>query len=640
MHMSDDIKKILRACGYPESVVVLDCESYFDKDYNLKKFSTYDYVTDERFEQLGWAAKENDAPATFGILPDVAWKNVTVVMMNAKFDALVLAIRYGIYPPHIIDILDLARHIEPRWSNSLVDLCKRHGLVDKGDSKQFEGIHPDVWGTEIWKALIEYATNDAEREYDLLNLLLPKLSNPVFELELAAWTRNLFIKPVLSFDTDRARVLRGKMHDEIQKALDRVGRTEKQIRSRDQFTQDLQLAMNPEEPPFKQGKKGRLLAIAKTDPGYLYLLNHPREGVRRLMEARVGAKSWPIHIKRIERMRQMYRAAHGRLPIPLKYYGAHTGRWSGEEKINPQNLTARGHELAVQTRTLIEAPSGYVLCITDQSQIEARVLDWLAEQNDMLRAFAEGRQIYCEFASKFCGHRIRKPKKTDSEIVAKWHNNYRQMGKIGILGCGYGMGKDRCREYAKNTYKVDLAIGEADAIVKLYRRTHTMVVLFWKKLERAFCMATQTGQAYELTYGLRFFRDGNATVIQLPSGRRLYYTGAKVEGTTRYPQLAMPNPAAKIHTRGNAIWFWGGYLAENIVQAVSRDLLAVSILRIENELGLRIPMTVHDDISIMVPEHDVEIWQPQIEEIARTAPPWAEGLPVDVESKVSKRYCK
>ena len=632
------IQDILQQCGYPIEMVVLDVETYFDKDYNLKKLSTYDYVTDDRFNQLGWAVKKNDDPATFGqTLPRFDYKNLTVIMHNAKFDALVLALKYGIYPPFIIDTLDLARHIEPRWSNSLADLCKRHGLVEKGETKQFEGLHFDTLDADLWMKLHRYATNDAERTHDLLGILLPKLSNPAFELELATWTRNLFIKPVLCFAVDRARVLRGQMQDEVTTALDRVGRTEKQIRSEAQFTGDLRLALDPEEPPFKQGKKKQLLAIAKTDPGYSYLLNHPREEVRHLMEARVGAKSWPTHTKRIERLRQMHRAAGDRLPIPLKYHGAHTGRWAGEEKVNTQNLTARGDELAVQTRTLIEAPKGYVLCITDQSQIEARGLDWLAEQNDMLRAFAEGRQIYCEFAAKLCGHFVRKPEKTDSEAVAEWHSTHRGMGKVGILGCGYGMGWKRLIEYAKNTFHLDISPKMAQGIVKLYRRTHSMVVLFWEKVERAFRMATQTGQAYELEYGLRFFRDGNATMIQLPSGRRLHYIGAKVEGTTRRPQLVMPNPRAhgekKIH-------MWGGYLAENIVQAVSRDLLAVSILRIENELGLRIPMTVHDDISIMVPEDEVAVYQPQIEEIACDPPAWAEGLPIAVESKVSKRYSK
>ena len=272
----------------------------------------------------------------------------------------------------------------------------------------------------------------------------------------------------------------------------------------------------------------------------------------------------------------------------------------------------------------------------DLCQIEARVLDWLSEQNDMLRAFAEGRQVYCEFASELTGYQIRKPKKTDSPAVAKWHGNYRQMGKIGILGSGYGMGTDRCQTYAKNTYGIELSEEEAKRLIKLYRRTHSMVVLFWEKLERVFRMATQnTTQTYELTYGLRFFRDGNATVIQLPSGRRLYYTGARVEGTTRYPKLVMPNPIEPSKT----IPFWGGYLAENVVQATSRDILAEMILKIEN-LGLRIPLTVHDDVSIVVPEQEIEMYRPQIEDIARTAPTWAPGLPLDVECKVSKNYCK
>ena len=214
------IQDILKACGFPTETVVLDAETYFDKDYNLRKLSTYDYVTDERFELLGWAEKNNNNPSIFGSLPTISWKNTTIIMHNAKFDALVLAIRYGIYPPHIIDILDLARHIEPRWSNSLADLCKRHGLVDKGDTKQFEGMHRDEPGR--WIALAGYAMNDAEREYDLFKLLLPKLSNPAFELELAAWTRNLFIKPVLGFSVERARILRGKLQDEVNKVLTEV----------------------------------------------------------------------------------------------------------------------------------------------------------------------------------------------------------------------------------------------------------------------------------------------------------------------------------------------------------------------------------------------------------------------------------
>ncbi|KKM07113.1 hypothetical protein LCGC14_1737230, partial [marine sediment metagenome] len=610
------IKDSLLQCGYPTTTLVLDAETYFDQDYSLSKLSTYEYVADDRFEILGWAVKYEDQPSHF--IGDIAnlrddWKNFTIVMHNAPFDALILAMKYGIYLPFIIDTLDLARHVEPRWGNALAALCERYGLPAKGDTKQFKGLHHGDFTDDQWVALKEYATNDAEREYDLLGLLLPKLSNPAFELRIAEYTRNLFIKPTLHFSMSRSVDLEEQMEAEIQKALKQVDTTEKIIRSEAGFKALLVEGFDGDvrELPMKQGKLKPLLAIAKTDPGYNYLLTHPNKRIRQLMEARVASKSWPMHIKRVGKLGAMFKAAGDRMPIPLKYCGAHTGRWSGNEGINTQNFTARGHVLANQVRTLIEAPKGFVLIIMDQSQIEARILDWLAEQNDMLRAFAEGRQIYCEFASKLTGHRIRKPKKTDGKVVAEWYGSYRQMGKIGILGAGYGMGVDRCLEYAKNTYHIDLTHAEAERIIKLYRRTHAMVVLFWNKIEKAFRLATQNpGQAYELAHGLRFMREDDATVIQLPSTRRLYYTRAKIEGTTRNPQITMPNPAKDgPHT----IRMWGGYLAENIVQATSRDTLAEVILKVE-ALGLRVPMTVHDDISVVVPEDQVELWKPQIED--------------------------
>ncbi len=636
--MTIEIKDILKSCGYPERTLVLDVETYFDKDYTLSKMSTYEYVTDDRFEILGWAIKQNEEPAEFKLrLPPLDYKNITVIMLNAPFDALVLATQNKLYPPFIVDVLDLARHIEPRWKNSLAELCKRHGLIEKGDTDQHKGLHRSDFTGQQWVDLIAYATNDAEREYDLFGLLLPKLSNPEFELKVAEYTRNLFIKPVLHFNKSRAEKLKEKMQAEVKTVIDRLDLTETQIRGNKFFESRIRELLGAEEPPMKIGAKGPILAIAKTDEGYTYLLNHPNDQVRQLMEARVAVKSWPLHIKRVARMQSIFECAKGRLPVPLRYYGAHTGRWSGSGGINLQNLPAHGHPLINQIRNLIEAPKGCTLIIIDFSQIEARVLDWLSEQNDMLRAFAEGRQIYCEFASELIGKKVRKPKKTDSEAVAKWYGHYRQMGKIGILGAGYGMGADHCMTFAKNTYKIDLSLAEATKLIKLYRRMHPMVVLFWNKVEKAFRLATQNpGQAYELIYGLRFFREDNVTVIQLPSTRRLYYTGAKVEGTTRYPQLAMPNPAAH---GDKTIHMWGGYLVENIVQAVSRDILAETVLKIE-ELGVRIPLIVHDDMSIVVPEQEAEAYRVQIEDIARTPPAWAKELPVDIDCVISKEYIK
>jgi len=632
------IQEILRACGYPyKHVVTLDAECYFDSDYTLSKMSTYEYLADPRFEIHGWAVKHNDDKPNFVLeLPKPVWKNTTVVLFNAPFDALILARYHKIHPPFVVDVLDLARHIEPRWPNKLAALCKRHGLTDKGDTKQFKGLHRVGSTGQQWVDLVNYACNDVEQTFQLLLRLLPKLSNPAFELKVAKYTRNLFIYPTLDFNEKRAIQLEQKMLEEVGRTVAGIDATEKEIRGNLSFERLLREALGDEEPPMKQGKLGPILAIAKTDEGYKHLLNHTNVRARRLMEARVATKSWPIHIKRVQKMRAMYRAAGNLFPVPLLFCGAHTGRWSGGGGVNLQNLAARSHPLVNSIRNLIRAPAGYTLIIEDFAQIEARVLAWIAGQDDLVQQFASGTQIYCDFASEFIGHFIRKPKKTDSKTVAKWHGTYRQMGKIGILGAGYGLGWEKCMTYAKNTYGVVLSEAQARRLIKLYRKRNQMIVLFWGDVERAFRLALQTGQTYELPRGLRFFRDGNTVVIQLPSTRCLRYADVGVDGTTRRPSLWMPDPRAP----QKVIHMWGGYLTENIVQASSRDILAEAVLKIEEQLGVRIPLMVHDDMSTLALVAEAEELRDKIEAIARVSPTWAPGLPVDIEGKISKEYIK
>ena len=575
------IQDILRQCGYPPTTLVLDAETYYDKEYTLSKMSTWEYVTDGRFEVLGWAVKHDSELAYFyDELPDIDYENTTVVMQNAFFDALVLARHYDIYPKYIVDILDLARHVEPRWSNKLAALCERHGLPAKGDTKQFMGLHKaGIKEENQHPNLALYAMNDAEREYDLLNILLPQLSNPTFELKVMEYTRNSFLSPILQFNFDRAEELEVALVERMMIDVALIGASEKEIRGNKSFEALLREALGSEEPPMKRGKKGMILAIAKTDAGYERLLNHENERISQLMQARVACKSLPLHIKRIDRMRRVAEAGGGKLAVPLSYCGAHTGRWSGREGINLQNLPARADPLANQIRTLIEAPEGHVLMILDFSQIEARVLAWLAGQNDLVRAFAEGRAVYCDFASQLTGHRIRKPRKTDSGVVAEWYGHYRQMGKIGILGAGYGLGWEQCMKFSKNTYGITLVPQEAKRLINLYRKQNQMVVRYWNKVERAFKSAVQNpGTKYGLSFGIEFFREDTTTFIQLPSTRRLRYIGARVEGSD---QLVMPNPAS----HDKKIYFWGGYLVENCLAGHTRvvtDRGIVLLSRVKN----------------------------------------------------------
>ncbi|KKL45999.1 hypothetical protein LCGC14_2349990, partial [marine sediment metagenome] len=149
---------VLKAAGYPIDVVVLDWETFFSKDYSLKKISTIEYIEDDRFEELGVAVLLGNQPSYCTFWPDVAgelmWlqsqygKNLercTVSWHNGRFDGTILASKWGIVPPYSIDTLDLASHINCRVKNSLAALCERYGLPAKGDTMQFSGLH---WARE------------------------------------------------------------------------------------------------------------------------------------------------------------------------------------------------------------------------------------------------------------------------------------------------------------------------------------------------------------------------------------------------------------------------------------------------------------------------------------------------------------
>jgi len=330
----------LQSVDWPTTTLVLDAETYTSGKYALGTVPTYEYVADERFELLGWAQKMSQNRAEFHTeLPKVNWNSVTVIMHNAKFDALILALRYGLYPPYILDTLDLARHIEPRHDNSLRALCDRYNLPAKGNTKQFFDKHLVDFDAQSWVELINYATNDAEQTYALAGILSPYLSNPKTELELATWTRNLFIRPILQLNFDKAAEVQIQMEQELADKLAGADVTGTQVRSEPQFRTLLETEGVPV--PLKRGKKGLILALAKNDPEYKHFLTHENPQVRKLMEAKVAAKSFPLHIRRVQRIVSIAKAADGKLPIPLHYYGGHTGRWSGAEKVNIQNLPAR-----------------------------------------------------------------------------------------------------------------------------------------------------------------------------------------------------------------------------------------------------------------------------------------------------------
>lgn len=671
-------QEILKNINWPTDVLVLDFECYFDTEYALgKKLSTVEYICDERFEFTGLGFQllgDENVPPSF-YQGDVVkrgikelqrsfgenFERVTVVIQNAKFDALILKEKFQINPPYIIDTVDLARFYDSRMSHRLKDLAKLFELKTKGDTQQFKGLHYKDMSGEQRKTLADYCKDDVKIETDLFKILLPLISNPHIEIPLARHTLNLYLNPQVKLNFDRAEKLKSEMEAEKDEMLDKVSwvsmyvtkkhKTVAKVLNSDRFKEILEDTLpEGEHAPMKQGKNKMILAVAQADEGLKFLLTHQIEEIRFLAEARLAISSWPLHIKRVQNLINQTKARNGRLGIPLKYYSAHTGRFGGGEGLNVQNFGKRGrtgsgiHPLIKKVGALIEAPEGYTFITPDLSQIEARMLAWFAGQDDLLRAFADGEDVYSEFATKLFNSKVCKPDKDDPdpEPVRKLMEIRRGFGKDAILGCGYGMGANRfydnCREnsnlrplFDNGTYNRNFI----DNLIKTYRKKYSKIIEFWAQMEKSFRWVIKypheqipyyRGELELLDAPELLFRNENGTVfIKLPSGRELRYRHARI---------------IKDRYKGTIAWqwghLWGGSIVENVVQATSRDILAEAILLIEpfNPIVCH----VHDSITVLVKKDAAKFALPKIEKAMRSNPEWAEGLPIDVESEVKCHF--
>ena len=362
-----NVQDVLALVNYPTDYLVLDFESFYSSTYSLSKMSTIEYVKSELFECLGcgfYSSFLNRSwfytPDHLDQLQDVDFSDLTVVVKNAKFDILVLQEIFGITPPYIIDVEDLSRHLESQDKHSLKHLAAKHKLGVKGRTEDFKGLHWDDMDEDKRKALEEYCLNDVDLERQLFELLLPQLTNPILEIPLMRHTLDIYLNPMIDFDFEKAGELIEAMEAEKQAAIDKTGYEAEHISKDKSFKLLLQAALGDEPVPVKQGKRGNIMALAQGDEGRKKLLEHPDERVRNLMLARIAVRSWPLHIKRVTKLIAQATANGGKLAVPLKYYGGHTGRWSGSGGINLQNLGGKGrgkpiHPLIGAVRGLLRA---------------------------------------------------------------------------------------------------------------------------------------------------------------------------------------------------------------------------------------------------------------------------------------------
>ena len=401
-----------------------------------------------------------------------------------------------------------------------------------------------------------------------------------------------------------------------------------------------------ETPPMKAGKNGLILAAAKEDEGCKILLNHKDEKVRNLINARLSAKSWNTHIKRVNGLMNQAKARGGKIGAPLKYCAAHTWRFGGGEKINLQNLGGRGragagtHPLIQQVRGMLIAPDDYIFGLNDFAQIQARILPWLAGQDDLVQGFANGEDIYSEFATELFQIKTWKPTKEELKTPeGKAADIRRGFGKDAILGCGFGMGTNRFYErcMANNNLRPLFESGEydwdfIDKLIKMYRRRYSKIPAFWKDVENAWGFVTKYPGQTATVRLLSFSHQDGATYIWLPSGRYLRYPGARVKAK------AGCYGADHLSYRWNKS-IWGGFLTENIVQAIARDLLADSMHALTGA-DFEIVMHVHDEAIAEVPLETAEDDLKLMSTIMSEPNPWADGLPLAADGYITRFYKK
>ena len=614
------------------NIIVLDFETYYSREFSLSKITTEEYIRDDQFEVIGVAVKENDGATewfsgtheqTKSYLDRYDWSRSFVVAHNALFDASILSWRFGIRPMAILDTLSMARALHgTEVGNSLASLVSYYQLGEKGTevvnalAKRRRDFSP-----EDLSRYGDYCINDVDLTYRLFNVLIPHFKKT--ELKLIDITIRMFSEPVLRLDLPLLEQHLEDVKTRKERLLEAAKQDRETLMSNQKFAELLLKLKDKDtgEAVFKSIEylphkvspaTGKLtLAMAKNDEGFKALAEHPDVRVQVLVAARLGNKS-TLEETRTERFIEI--AKRGDMPVPLQYYAAHTGRWGGTDKINLQNLPSRGAN-AGKLKTAITAPKGYVLIDSDSSQIEARVLAWLAGQHDLVEAFRNGEDVYKIMASAIYAKSI-------DEIT----KDERFVGKTTILGSGYGMGAAKFKAQLK-TFNVEVSEGEAAHIIETYRTTYPKVPELWKQGQVAI-EAMAAGQSAPYGNGCVVVSGGDG--ILMPNG--LYQ---------RYPNL---RKVLDEEGKGQFVYdarrgvnkIYGGKLTENICQGLARCIIGEQMVRIAKRY--KVVLTVHDAIACVAPQSEKDEAKAYVEECMRWVPDWAEGLPLNCEAGYGENY--
>jgi DNA polymerase I-like protein with 3'-5' exonuclease and polymerase domains len=597
-------------------LLTVDFETYYDRDFSLSKLTTEEYVRSDSFEVIGVSVKVNEDPAqwfsgthqqTAQWLGQFDWGSSLVLAHNTMFDSAILSWRFGITPLGWLDTMSMAQAVVPATqSKSLANLAVYYEVGVKGTEviNALGKRRIDFTPQELAR-YGDYCVNDTELTYTLFNKLLDGF--PQQELKLIDLTIRMFAEPVLEVDTELLIEHLKGIREFKDKLLDASGLDTETLMSNNKFADWLR--SRGVEPPTKVSPTtGReALAFSKTDKDFLALQDHEDVIIQTAVAARLGVKS-TLEETRTERFIGI--GSRGKLPVPLKYYAAHTGRWGGADSLNLQNLPSRTGSSSLKKS--IVAPQGFVMIDADSAQIEARMLAWLSGQNDLVEQFTVGEDVYRLMASAIY-----------SKDVSDITKDERFIGKTVVLGCGYGMGAEKFKNML-SLQKVSMEKSEAERIISIYREKNFKIKQLWGQGQNALRFILQKRNAPIGQHDVVRVMDGG---LLLPSGITMRYTNLRNDKDDGFMYDARKNEVVRIY---------GGKVIENIVQALARIVIGHQMLKIAERY--RVVLTVHDAVACIAPETEVLEAKRYVEECMRSAPEWAVGLPLNCESGYGRSY--
>jgi len=603
-------------------LITLDFETFYDKDYSLRKMTTEAYVRDPRFEVIGVAVRVNNGETEWAsgtheqikkYLKTFDWGKAMLLCHNTMFDGAILNWRFDIRPRMYTDTLCIARALHGTEARAnLGALSERYDIGVKGtEVLDALGKRRGDFGPEELGAYGDYCINDVILTYKLFSIMARKF--PKSELQLIDLTLRMYTEPTLELDDALLTSHLDDIKERKSKLLVDAGVTDKkELMSNPKFAELLKGF--GVEPPMKISltTDKETFAFAKSDEGFKALLDHENEKVQSLVAARLGSKS-TLEETRTQRFIDI--SARGLLPVPVRYYAAHTGRWGGDDKINLQNLPSRGPN-GKKLKSSIVAPEGYSLIDCDSSQIEARVLAWLAGQDDLTSAFAKGDDVYKHMASSIYY--------VPADEVSK---DQRFVGKTTILGAGYGMGAVKFQLQLQGM-GVYIELEEARRIIDIYRSTNGAISQLWRDANN---MVQYMARGDSVQFGKSGVLqvDARKNAIMLPSGLPMFYHGLAAEKSERGYEYTY-------RTRKGPNRIYGGKVVENVCQAVARCIIGHQMILLAKKY--KAVLTVHDSIITCVRDEELDEAQAYMEECMSQTPDWAEGLPITCESGTGKSY--